>query len=247
VQFLERLCGGSDMDELFYNILNIFWDVIKNWWWLPLPFFLYRPFLFFWLWWRRERWIKSQKFIMLEIKIPKEVIKPLRAMEQVFFSLWGNLYDPTDWWEKWIDGKMLLGYSFEIVSIGGEQHFFIRLPEPNRNAVESSLYSQYPDAEISVVDDYTKYVPQDIPNKNWELWGCDYRLQKEDVYPIKTYSKFFEEKPEVSVEEKRLDPFAPLLEGMAKLKPGEQLWVQIIASPVSSVENNYVVRIHYFI
>lgn len=223
----------------FFSLLR---DVIFNWWWVVLPILLYRPFLFLWLWWRREGWFSKLKFVLLEVKIPKEVLKPLRAMEQVFSSFWGNIYDPPDWWEKWVEGKVLLSISFEIVSIGGEPHFFIRIPEKNRNAIEASIYSQYPDAEISVVDDYTKYVPQDIPNKSWDLWGCDYQLIKDDVYPIKTYSKFFEERPEIAKEEKRIDPLATLLEGMAKLGPGEQLWVQIVACPITNDENNYVDR-----
>jgi len=217
-------------------------EVIKNWWWVVLPIILWRPILFLWLWWRRERWWSRQKMILLEIKIPKEVLKPLKAMEQVFSGLWGNLYDPADWWEKWIDGQQLFSYSLEIVGLAGEAHFFIRIPGKSRNAVESTIYSQYPDAEISVVDDYTKNVPRDIPNKNWDMWGTDYQLLKEDVYPLKTYAQFFEESPQVAKEEKRIDPLATLLEGMGKLGPGEQLWVQISAGPITNEENNFVNR-----
>jgi len=219
-------------------ILNTILDVIKNWWWVILPIILWRPFLFLWLWWRREKWWAHQRMILLEVKMPKEILKPLKAMDQVFSGLWGNLYDPPDWWEKWIEGKMLMSYSFEVVSLGGEVHFFIRAHGAIRNAVESTIYSEYPDAEISVADDYVKDVPADIPNKDWELWGSDYELIKEDVYPIKTYAKFFEERPETAKEEKRIDPYAPLLEGMAKIGPGEQLWIQIVASPITNNENN---------
>lgn len=220
----------------------ILWGILLNWGWIIIPTLLYRPFLFLWLWWRREFFWNAQKWILLEIKAPKEVLRPIKAMDQVFSSLWGNLYDPSDWWEKWIDGKELLKYSFEIASIGGETHFYIRLPQSNRNSVESSIYSQYPDAEISVVDDYVKYVPQDIPNKEWDLWGCDYKLLKDDVYPVKTYARFFEEKPDTSVEEKRIDPLSTLLEGLSRLQSGEQLWIQLTAIPVSNGENNYVTR-----
>ncbi|GAI18321.1 unnamed protein product, partial [marine sediment metagenome] len=66
----------------------------------------------------------------------------------------------------------------------------IRIPEKNRDSAESAIYSQYPEAEISIADDYTKYIPQDIPNKDWDLWGSDYKLLKENPYPIKTYLKF---------------------------------------------------------
>ena len=177
----------------------------------------------------------AQKKILLEVKMPKEVLKPLRAMEQVFTALWGNVYDPPagDRWETWIDGKTLDSLQLEMVSLNGESHLFVRCLEGRRNAVEATIYSQYPDAEISLVEDYTKHVPRDIPNKDWDMWGTDYIMMKSDVYPIKTYARFFEEKPE-GKEEKRIDPLSTLLEGMSKLGPGEQLWVQIAATPIIS-------------
>lgn len=227
--------------QQFIREFYLAWQIFQTWWWLVLPFLFLGPMQFLWLWWIRWRWISRIKRIVLEVKVPKEVVRPLKAMEVVFSGLW-QLYDPPNPREKWLEGKVQLAYSFELVSIYGEPHFFIRIPADARKLVESSIYSQYPDAEISVVDDYTKYVPQDIPNKEWDLWGADYQLLKEDVYPIKTYSRFFEEKPDVTIEEKRIDPLAQLLEGMATLKPGEQLWVQIIAEPITPKEDDYVKR-----
>lgn len=178
----------------------------------------------------------AQKKVLLEIKMPKEVLKPIKSMEQVFSAIWGNCFDPPDWFEYWFEGKDLDAFQVEMASLNGEPHLYIRCTANRRNAVESSIYSQYPEAEISIVDDYTKYVPQDMPNKDWELWGSDYMLTKEDVYPIKTYAKFFEE-TESAKEEKRIDPLATLLEGMAKLGPGEQLWIQIAAEPILSYKS----------
>jgi len=175
----------------------------------------------------------AQKKVLLEVKMPKEVLKPIRAMEQVFSSIWAQAFDPADWWEKWVEGKQLDSVQLEIISLGGVPHFYIRCSDGRRNAIESSIYSQYADAEISIVDDYVKYVPRDVPNKDWDLWGTDYQLDKSDVFPIKTYGKFFEEK-EAAKEEKRIDPLSTLLEGMGKLGPGEQLWVQIEISPITS-------------
>jgi len=219
------------------KFLIIFFKFIATWWWVFTPFLLLRPFLFFYLWWRNEKWAEKQKYIMLEVKMPREVRRPFKAMEQVFAGWW-MLYDPPDWWEKWIEGKYQLSMSIELVSDGGEIHFYLYIPEAARNFIESNIYSQYPDAEIFQVEDYTKNVPQDIPNEEWDLWGCDYELIKEDIYPIKTYPRFFEEKAE-TIEEKRIDPLAALLEGMAKLKPGEKIWVQFRLTPVTNSENNY--------
>lgn len=211
-------------------ILSPAWQIFKLWWWLPLPFILWKFFSFLWLWWRAiDVWYPKQKIIMLEVKMPKEVLKPIRAMETVMDNIFQIFWESIYWWKKWVDGTLQLSCSFEIASIGGESHFFIRIPDEKRDAVEAVIYSQYPEAEISIADDYTRSVPSDIPNKDWDLWGDDYQLSKEDCYPIKTYKKFETERE--AIEEKRIDPLAGLLEAMAKIKPGEQFWVQITAAP----------------
>jgi len=211
---------------------EILWQITKNWWWLFLPFILLQLFLYFWLWWRRERWLTAfYKTIVLEVKIPKEILKPIRAMENVMEALHGVVYHPPDNWEKWIDGQLQTGLSFETVSLGGEIHFFIRFFNIYRDGIEAAIYSQYPEAEIREVEDYSKLVPQDIPNKDWDLFATDYFLDRPDPYPIKTYPKF--ETEQEKEPEKIVDPIANLLEGFAKIKPGEQFWIQIRASPIS--------------
>ena len=210
------------------------WQVVKAWWWLPLPFILWRPFSFLWIWWRTDKFLATQKFTLLEIKIPEEVLKPIRAMETVMIGLRQTLYDPPDWWEKWIEGKIQLTYAFEVVSLGGETHFYVRVPSSSRDSIEAIIYGQYPEAEISAAEEYVKKVPQDIPNKDWDIWAADYRLLKPDPYPIKTYVDF--ETEHEAKEEKRIDPLAGLMEAMAKIKPGEQLWVQILAEPATNKE-----------
>jgi len=214
------------------------WEFFLAWWWVPLPFILWKPLSFLWLWWRTDNFLKKTKMVLLEIKIPKEVLKPIRAMEVVMDHFWQVLYDGPDWWEKWVDGKVIMSYYFEVASIGGEPHFFIRIPESTRDSIEAALYSQYPEAEISIAEDYTKNVPQDMPNKGWDLWGADYKLLAPNPYPIKTYVDF--ETEHEAKEEKRIDPLAELLEISAKINPGEQLWIQIGASPVTNKECPWV-------
>jgi len=210
-------------------ILREAWKIFKIWWWLFPPLLLWRPLLYLYLYWRQETWDATVKKVILEIKIPKEVIKPIKAMEYVFAGFHA-IHDVFTWREKWIEGQFLLAVSLEIVSKEGEVHFYIRVPEAFRKIVESNIYSQYPEAEISEVPDYTKDVPQDIPNKDWDLWGMDLINTKPNPYPIKTYPKFETERE--PMEEKRVDPLSGLLEGLSTLLPGEQLWVQIVARPI---------------
>lgn len=217
-----------------YPFLTTLLEILKNWWWIPLFFILWKPFLFLYLWWRVDGFLKKQQMVLLEIKLPKEILKPIRAMEVVFSSIQNAIYQPPDLWEKWIDGRVQLSLGLELVSIDGQPHFFIRTPKEYRDSVESSLYAQYPEIEIVEVDDYTKYVPQSIPNKEWDLFGSDYKLNKDDHYPIKTYSEFETEREKE--EEEVVDPIAGLLESMAKIKKGEQLWIQFLIDPVGDVD-----------
>ena len=227
------------MEVVSFIFLSI-WAIIKVWWWTLIPIILWRPLLFMWIVWRNDKFSETVDYMLLELKMPRDVDRPFRAMEQVFAGFW-MLYDPADWYEKWWEGKYAVGISLEIISIGGEIHFLIRIPRPARNLIEASIYAQYPEIEISEAEDYVKNIPQEIPSKTWDLWGCDYETIKPDIYPIKTYSKFFEESP-AAKEEKRIDPMAALLEGLAKTGPGEQVWVQIRIKPVTVAENNYKER-----
>ncbi len=35
------------------------WEFFLAWWWLPLPFILWKPFSFLWLWWRTDGFLKK--------------------------------------------------------------------------------------------------------------------------------------------------------------------------------------------
>ena len=210
-------------------IFSYIWQFIKAWWWLFLFLILIRPTRYLYLYWLTERWDATIKRIVLEIKLPREILKPISAMDQIFTDFHG-LHDIPTWREQWIEGVYQLSLALEIVSNGGEIHFYIRTPEMFRNFIESNIYSQYPEAEISLVEDYTKNVPRDIPNKEWDIWGVDYINARDEIYPIRTYTKFDTEKE--AKEEKRIDPLSNFLEGLTFLKPGEQFWFQIVIRPV---------------
>ena len=236
-----------DLGPSFNNIISGFiissqwvWQFITNWWWVFPPIILFRLWRPLYLWFINEKWGAGVKTSLLEIKLPWEVMRPIQVMEQVFSHLW-SVYDPANFKEKWLEGKYLVNFSLEIAGIDGQVHFFMRVPTALRETIQSVIYSQYPEVEISEVEDYTQLVPQKIPNRDWDLWGCDYVPLKADSYPIKTYLQFFESRPDVK-EEKRIDPLAALLEGMVLLKPGEQLWLQIVAKPITNKENNWISR-----
>ncbi len=207
------------------------WEIFKAWWWVLPPFLLWSRAKYFWFWWRNGAWGASWDYTMIEIIPPEDNEKPVRAMENVIDGLWQMFYAPPNWYEDWWEGEYQITVNFEIVADGEGPHFYFRFQEGNRDVVEANIYSQYPDAEIKEVEDYTNKVPQNIPNENWDLWGCSYMLTRPDPYPIKTY-KYFETESE-KTEEKRIDPIASLLEAMGKIQKGEQLWIQFNCKPIA--------------
>src|SRR3989344_5742701 len=142
----------------------------------------------------------------MEIKISKIIERTQKAMEQVFAGMHAMFEQPR-FVEKYLQGKYMPWASFEMVSIEGVTRFFVRVQRSHINLVQSHVWAQYPEAEISEAEDYVQKVPQDIPNKNWDVWGVELILSKDDAYPIRTYPAF-----EENIEEKRIDPLAALLE-----------------------------------
>lgn len=202
---------------------------IKAIWWFITPLILFFIVKKSWLYWRQKVYYNTLKFTLLEIRLPQEVLKTPKAMEYVLVGLHG-VWDELKWRDIWVKGEFLPWFSLEIAGSGGDIHFYIYTQTKFRDFVEAEIYSQYPDAEIEEVEDYTKTVPPNLPNKDWDVWGTDLMLVKESPYPLRTYVDF-----EEMVEERRLDPVAPLAEVLNKLRSGEHIWVQIIIQPNESI------------
>jgi hypothetical protein len=103
----------------------------------------------------------------------------------------------------------------------------IRCPEANRDLIEAAVYAQYPNAEISEVEDYAADVKAIFPNDDFDMWGAEIALTKPEAYPIKTYPLW-----EHSLTQTFLDPMASMLEIMGRLQPEEQIWFQWVLSPI---------------
>ena len=151
-------------------------------------------------------------WIMLEIKVPRNVHKIPQAMEIIFSGLEQGTPD-DDWFKKWWKGEFVSAFSsLEIVSIEGNVYFFIRTQKKNRDTLESLIYSQYPGAEVSVVDDYTRYVPEWKPDNGWVLDAAEFHLTKDDPIPIKTYLDYGLDTKSLSLEEEqKIDPITPFI------------------------------------
>lgn len=194
-----------------------------------IVYLLFKLFVETWLFYRRTIYKNDIEWTLLAILIPREVMKTPRAMEQFFMNLHGLRNAAGDFLEKYIDGEVTMWWSLEIVSYGGEVHFFIRTPKKHKKMVEAALYAQYPTVEVVEVPDYMDNFPQstsDIYRKSFNLFGGELILRKEDSYPITTYEKF-----ELTKDEMAIDPISALFEVLGGLNKEETVFIQILIQP----------------
>lgn len=210
----------------YFAVLGKIIDIFK--WIIPIILVF-----FGWQMWIRHinaEWISQINWVLLEIKVPKDIYKTPMAMEMVlnngFFQTGGI---PTRYKRYWL-GRVLLWFSLEIASIEGEVHFFIRTPVQLRNIIETQIYSQYPHVEIVEAEDYTLKVLASMYEEEWDVWGCEQHLKKDDAYPIKTYADFGLDKASTKLEEEAgiIDPISGILEWMGSIKKDEHIWFQMI-------------------
>jgi len=204
------------------NLIQLF--IVAIGYLMPLPL----AYIAFSLWhhYRQERFIMNIKWVLLEIQVPRDVIKTPAAMELIFSNA---LYHKSikGFWEEFIIGAPWLWFSLEIVSIDGRVHFYIRTPSRIRGLVETQIYAQYPQAKVIEVDDYVWNIPQYKKNGDWYMWGAEFTKMKDDVLPIKTYKQVDEMKSGTK-EEFKIDPITPTIEYLGSLAKGQQMWIQIV-------------------
>lgn len=190
--------------------------------WMP-PFFAFAAWQQ-WIKYKRARFIANQEYIVLEVKIPAEIRKTPAAMEAVFDALHLRPGETT-FLKRLFEGSVRPWFSFELVSFEGQVHFYVWTRKGFRRHIEHAFYSQYPTVEIVPAEDYALRFPFNL--EQFEMWGCDFKLSKPDVYPIKTYIDYGLDKS-ITKEEEKLDPFATFVELLGTMGKDEYLWYQFI-------------------
>jgi len=199
--------------------------------WIPIGITFIWGAAIVWLYYIQTKWFLTHKQILLAIDIPRGNMQSPKAVENMF-AYFGGMHSTGNYHETWWLGIFQLSISIEIVSIDGYIQYLIRTPEKFKNIVETGVYSQYPDAEITEVDDYTTHCPSLFPDEQYDIWGGEFILTKNNALPIRTYINFESTfgKPEVQYK----DTMASLMDLLSSLKKGEQIWYQIILIPLSA-------------
>ncbi|MBD3251684.1 hypothetical protein GF380_04510 [Candidatus Uhrbacteria bacterium] len=199
--------------------------------WVILLFLFYKAVTTLWLVRVQSIAAKKKKFILLAIDVPRLSEQTVKAVENMFAHMAGAHSPVGSWSEKWLEGKTQDPISFEIISIEGHVQYLIRCLDKLRDLVEASVYAQYPEAEITQVEDYAQAVPSEYPDDTYECFGTEMTNVTNDVYPLKSYLDF-----EHGLTGEYKDPLAVMLEAFSRLGPGEQAWYQIIYIPIDQKE-----------
>ncbi|MEI6238674.1 MAG: hypothetical protein WCP15_04040 [bacterium] len=188
-----------------------------------IPALLLEVFWEKWVDFIRLRFIYSQDYVLLEIKVPKDNVKSPAAMEVALLAAHQG-FGESNWYQRFWLGSIRPWFSLEIVSVEGQVKFMIWTRKAMKRNIESALYSQFPNIEVHEVPDYTHSVTFD-PKRD-KMWAVEFCLAKEDPYPIKTYIDYGLEKD--PKEEFKIDPITPGIEGMGSVGANQQVWIQIL-------------------
>lgn len=202
-----------------------------SYWWVYMPVLLGLGFLNGWEYYVREKYLDSLEWTILKIKPPPVSDRSLKAAEQIFAGLHGVYIKPVSWKDRFFRGKVPDWFSLEIIGSEGITNFYVRTLTPYRHIVEANIFAQYPDAEISEVEDPLGKWPWFLPNHETDLFGMELLLAKENVYPIRTYL-YFEEKLGGPDQLRSIDPLASVSEVFSIFRPGEDFIIQILIRPV---------------
>lgn len=211
------------------NLLSQIGDVLSSLWWVWLTVISGWMFFSVWMAWRQALFKANIVWNILEIKIPREAKRSIKAMEHILMNMWALRNSPGNLKEWYWDGESVLWFSLEIASFGGDIHFYVRIPSKYTNIVKANFYGQYPECEVSEVSDYIDRFPKTVPEiyqSGFNIFGFEMSLGKNNAYPIRTYEYF-----EDMEENRNLDPLAPIFEIMAKMSGSEVMMMHIVARP----------------
>ena len=189
-----------------------------------------------WMFWREERYKTGRKntpFVFFEIKIPREVLKGPKAMEQFFAALRPLANQPFSPYKKYWEGEIPRWHVIDVIGRNNEVRFYMRVSYRLSAVVEGLLYANYPEIEITETEDpYLGVIPSsydDLMAQGYEIFGNELYQEKSAAFSIRTYSEF---EQETGDEKGRIiDPMSVLLELIGNLQASEILLVQFILMP----------------
>jgi hypothetical protein len=214
--------------------------------------------------WQQKRDLRSEKTMVLMVRVAKDNEAGPLVAEQVFSTI-HSIVSELGLLDR-LRGINPEKISFEIANIGRSIRFYVQFPARLRNLVEGQIYAQYPFVEIEEVPDYAipqsvevaKNIAQNDSNEGRDKQivihnstenlefnpintfstavGAELALNNFDFFPIKQYGQYEDKSTKMNV-----DPLSAITATLAKFSdPDEQAWIQYVFSPVSEKRGKYL-------
>ncbi len=148
---------------------------------------------------------------VLKISVPVNNDKKPLSAEQLFQSLHGTLRGSS---------KQMNHFSFEIVANFTGIYFIVVCEARYQQFIENQIYAQYPEAQITQIQDYVHTPLTDGQNAQ-VLKGLELGLKREFFLPIKTYNSF------------EVDPLASISSAISKLERLSEVYIQLLVRPIA--------------
>ena len=169
---------------------------------------------------RRVTFVAFQKVILL-VTVPKEsadaeeheeTIETIRnqiSLAESWLATLGGMRAQRGF-RAWLVGRND-HFSFEIVSHAGLISFYVAVPQYLRTHLEQQLLAQYPEANVTEVQDYNVFTPQGAIKTSY------LKLTQPNIFPINTYRRL------------NTDPLNAVANSLSQVQPGDGVAIQIIA------------------
>jgi len=216
----------SNQSIILFNNIGTLWNAT---WWIILPVFLYPIFIKTWLFYVKKHYTANLKWVNLQVSVPVEVLKTPKAMEQIFAAAHGTYSFGIKPYDKWWNGEVENWSSFEIMADANGPRFYIHIVASAQKMMEAAIYSQYPDAEITLVEDYTAKFPLVLPNDMYDIHSADFILARDNALPIRTYEYF-----EAKEADEKIDTISTLMEALSHHTGDETTWIHVLIRPTDN-------------
>lgn len=146
--------------------------------------------------------------IVLRIAVPRDNKKSPLAAEQLYAALHGIGLNKS---------KSVDHFSLEVAAGSYGIHFICVVNKEYKTFVENQIYAQYPEAQISEIQDYTPT----LQSSDASIQVSEIRMLREYYFPIRTFTSF------------EVDPLASITSAVSNLPQGSEVFIQILARPLS--------------
>lgn len=219
-----------DLLQPLAPLLDQYGGIVLAWGWVAVVFYVFVIAWETYILIKQIDYVSAIQWTYLQIKLPEESPQTPKSMENVYDVLAGIHKDP-DVIEKYFEGYFLAWYSCELHCEPHRARYIMVVPTVHRNFFEGVIYGQYPQAEVTEVEDYTQQIQYQDLERTYDMYGTELDLSDDDIYPLRSYASY---EDTLAEDDKYVDPHQALVEAYTNLREGEQFWVQILVRPVSA-------------